>query len=288
MLSGCRHNHPALFTKLSSNSTGVKFSNIITENDSVNILTYYYCYNGGGVGVADFNNDGLQDIFFTGNMVSSKLYLNKGKMQFQDITTSAGLTTHDWIMGVSVVDINNDGWMDIYLNVAGSGHKRIHHNLLFINQGANNGNIAFKQDAAGYGLADSSFCVQSAFFDYDRDGDLDMYLLTNDVDGVEKTFVNPASYPITRGVTTDRLYENVGDSAGHPYYKDISKQAGITEEGYGLGLAINDLNGDGWPDVYAANDFMPNDQLLINQKNKTFKESAAQSMRHQTYNRNGR
>ena len=285
--AACKQNDHALFTRLSSESTGVGFSNVITENDSVNILSYYYCYNGGGVGVADFNNDGLQDIFFTGNMVSSKLYLNKGNMEFEDITASAGLTTHDWIMGVSVVDINNDGWMDIYLNVAGPGGKGgmgKHHNLLFISQGSADGKITFKEDAAGYGLADTSFCVQSAFFDYDRDGDLDMYLLTNDVDGVEKSFVNPASYPITRGKTVDRLYENIGDSAGHPYYKDVSEKAGITEEGYGLGLAIGDLNGDGWPDVYAANDFMPNDQLLINQKNKTFKECAMQSMRHQTYN----
>lgn len=283
-LQGCKERNHVLFKKLSSANTGVSFSNTIIENDSVNILTYYYCYNGGGVGAADFNNDGLQDIFFTGNMVSSKLYLNKGKMQFKDVTTIAGLTTDDWIMGVSAVDINNDGWMDIYLNVAGPGHKRKHHNLLFINQGVKNGDISFKEDASGYGLADSSFCVQSAFFDYDRDGDLDMYLLTNDVDGVEKTFVNPATYPITRGVTVDRLYENVGDSTGHPFYKDVSKQAGITEEGYGLGLAIDDFNGDGWPDVYAANDFMPNDHLLINQKNKTFKECAAQNMRHQSYN----
>ncbi|WP_018615487.1 VCBS repeat-containing protein [Segetibacter koreensis] len=283
LFSACKQSNNRLFEKLSSASTGITFSNIITENDSVNILTYYYCYNGGGVGVADFNNDGLQDVFFTANMVSSKLYLNKGKMQFEDVTTASGLSTHDWIMGVSVVDINNDGWMDIYLNVAGPNRKN-HHNLLFINQHAGNGVITFREEAAGYGLADSSFCVQSAFFDYDRDGDLDMYLLTNDVDGVEKTFVNPASYPITRGVTVDRLYENVGDSLGHPFYKNVSKQAGITEEGYGLGLAIDDLNADGWPDIYAANDFMPNDQLLINQRNKTFRESAAQSMCHQTYN----
>jgi enediyne biosynthesis protein E4 len=284
LISACKESNHALFTKLPSGSTGISFSNTITENDSVNILNYYYCYNGGGVGIADFNNDGLQDVFFTGNMVSSKLYLNKGKMQFEDITIPAGLTTHDWIMGVSVVDINNDGWMDIYLNVAGPDQLHKHHNLLFINQGAKNGNISFKEEAAAYGLADSSFCVQSAFFDYDHDGDLDMYLLTNDADGVEKTFINPATYSITRGKTVDRLYENMGDSDGHPIYKDVSKQAGITKEGYGLGLAIDDLNGDGWPDVYVANDFMPNDQLLINQKNKTFTDYAAQSMRHQTYN----
>ena len=283
-LCTCKNREEVLFTKLSSASTGIKFSNTITENDSINILSYYYCYNGGGVGIGDFNNDGLQDVFFTGNMVSSKLYLNKGKLQFEDVTQAAGVSTSDWIMGVSVVDINNDGWLDIYLNVAGPNNKHTHHNLLFINQGVKNGAVSFREEAAAYGLNDSSFCVQSAFFDYDHDGDLDMYLLTNDVDGVEKTFVNPAAYPITRGRTVDRLYENVGDSAGHPMYKDVSKQAGITEEGYGLGLAIADFNGDGWPDVYAANDFMPNDQLLINQKNKTFKECAAQSMRHQTYN----
>jgi len=284
LLSACRQGDHPLFTSLPSGSTGISFSNTITENDSVNVLSYYYCYNGGGVGIADFNNDSLQDIFFTGNMVSSKLYLNKGQLHFEDITAAAGLTTHDWIMGVSVVDINNDGWMDIYLNVAGPARMGKHHNLLFINQGAAHGQISFKEEAADYGLADTSFCVQSAFFDYDRDGDLDMYLLTNDVDGVEKTFINPAAYPVTRGRTVDHLYENVGDSAGHPIYKDVSAKAGITEEGYGLGLAVDDLNGDGWPDVYVANDFMPNDQLLINQKNKTFKECARQSMRHQTYN----
>lgn len=284
LLTTCKESNRSLFTNLSSGSTGVSFSNTITENDSVNILSYYYCYNGGGVGIADFNNDGLQDIFFTGNMVSSKLYLNKGKMKFEDVTLLAGLTTQDWIMGVSIVDINNDGWNDIYLNVAGPDRMRKHHNLLFINQGAKNGIISFKEESVAYGLADTFFCVQSAFFDYDNDGDLDMYLLINDVDGVDKSFINPATYPVTRGKTVDRLYENVGDSDGHPLYKDVSMQAGITKEGYGLGLAIDDINGDGWPDVYIANDFMPNDQLLINQKDKTFKDCAAQSMRHQTYN----
>ena len=285
LICSCKESNPPLFEKLSSNKTGIHFINTIIENDSVNMLNYYYCYNGGGVGIADFNNDNLPDIFFTGNMLSSKLYLNKGNMQFEDITLSAGLTTHDWIMGVSVVDINNDGFMDIYLNVAGPQFARKHHNLLYINQINVNGSLPrFKEESANYGLDDSSFCVQSAFLDYDRDGDLDMYLLTNDVDRVGKSYIMPASYPTTGGKTIDRFYENVGDTLNHPLFKNVSSKAGIIQEGYGLGLAIGDLNGDGWADVYAANDFMPNDQLLINQKNKTFKDVAAKSMRHQTYN----
>lgn len=279
-LAACDRGGPALFKKLSPDRTGIHFNNTIAENEAVNILSYYYCYNGGGVGITDFNNDGLQDVFFTGNMVSSKLYLNKGNMRFEDITEKAGVATKDWIMGVSVVDINHDGFMDIYLNVAGPGLAAKHHNLLLINQK----NLTFREEAAAYGLDDSSYCVQSAFLDYDRDGDLDMYLLTNDVDNVEKTFIQPATYPVTRGRTADKLYENVGDTLGHPYYRDVSATAGIAQEGYGLGLAVGDLNGDGWPDIYAANDFMPNDQLLINQRNKTFRETARESMPHQTYN----
>jgi hypothetical protein len=276
----CQQNGDKLFNKLSPDDTGIHFANHIFESDTINTFTYYYCYNGGGVGIGDFNNDQLPDIFFTGNMVSSKLYLNKGNMKFEDITVSAGLTTSDWIMGVSVVDINYDGFMDIYLNVAGPRFAKKHHNLLYINQK----NLTFKEQAADYGLNDSTFCVQSAFLDYDRDGDLDMYLLTNDVDEIEKTLIMPSTFGITRGKTADKLYENVGDTLGHPLYKNVSERAGIKQEGYGLGLAVADLNQDGWPDIYASNDFMPNDQLLINQKNKTFKESARESMRHQTYN----
>lgn len=276
-----------LFKKLDADDTGISFSNDIIENDSVNILDYYYCYNGGGVAVGDLNNDDLQDVFFTGNMVSSRLYLNQGTLQFKDITEAAGVSTEDWIMGVSLVDINADGWLDMYLSVAGPGGSNKHRNLLFVNNGVNEqGHPSFTELASVYGLADSSYSVQSIFFDYDLDGDLDMYLMTNNVDFTDKTYIHPKSYPLTGGITADRLYKNVGvpDSLDHPYYVDASEEAGIKYEGYGLGVAVEDLNADGWPDIYVANDFMPNDLMYINQQDGSFEELASKSQRHQSYN----
>ena len=281
-----------LFTSLDARRTGLTFANTITESDSVNVLSYYYCYNGGGVAVGDFNNDNRPDLFFTGNMVSSRLYLNGGDLRFRDVTNAAKLTTSDWVMGVSVVDINSDGWLDLYLNVAGPERTKPAHNRLFINQGLSKaGTPTFAEMADEYGLADESFSVQSAFFDYDRDGDLDMYLMTNQVNGVDKNMVNPAGYAVTRGATNDRLYENRGfsDALGHPIFVDVSARAGIIHEGYGLGLSIADLNDDGWPDVYVANDFMTNDHLYLNQHNgrsgaPVFQEQSARSQRHQSYN----
>lgn len=281
------HHEFQLFEQLPSDDTGISFSNTITENDSVNVLDYYYCYNGGGVAVGDFDNDSLTDVFFSGNMVSSRLYLNQGDFQFQDITESAGLNTSDWITGVSVVDINADGWLDIYLNVAGPTSGSHYPNLLFINQGIQqDGLLRFQEAAQEYGLADPSYSVQSAFFDYDRDGDLDMYLMTNTVNFVDKSYVHDKDYPLTEGLTADKLYQNTGvsDSLGHPFFVDVSEAAGITHEGYGLGLAIDDLNADGWPDVYVANDFMPNDLIYINQGDGSFEDQAGNGQRHQSYN----
>ena len=276
-----------LFVSRSASQTGLTFANTITESDSVNILSYYYCYNGGGVATGDLNNDGRPDLFFGGNMVSSRLYLNQGNLRFSDVTQAAGLTTSAWIMGISIIDINNDGWLDLYLNVAGPPQQTPTRNLLFINKGADKQGVpTFVEMASSYGLANNSFNVQSAFFDYDRDGDLDMYLMTNQVNGVDKNSVIPPNYPVTRGATTDHLYQNQGiiDSLGHPFFVDVSAHAGIVQEGYGLGLAISDLNADGWPDVYVANDFMTNDHLYINQRNGTFRNEATRSQRHQSYN----
>jgi hypothetical protein len=168
------------FELLSPAETGIVFNNLLTESDTLNVLTFEYIYNGGGVGVGDFNNDGLSDLFFAGNMVSCQLYLNKGNFHFDDISTTAGVSTNLWCTGISVVDIDQDGWMDIYVCTANPVMKRSSPNLLFHNKGLNAGGIpVFEEIAAQVGLADQSYSTQAAFLDYDRDGDLDMYLLTN-------------------------------------------------------------------------------------------------------------
>lgn len=287
LVTACQTGEDPLFRRVSTDRSGLVFANTITENDTVNVLDYYYCYNGGGVAAGDFTNDGLTDLFFTGNQVSSRLYVNGGKLNFKDVTEQAGVRTTDWVMGASVVDINNDGWLDLYLCVAGPTRSQPFRNRLFINGGTDGQGVpVFTEQAAAYGLADTPYSVQAAFFDYDRDGDLDMYLMTNEVNTVDKNFVHPSTYAVTRGTTNDRLYQNVGvpDSLGHPYFVDVSARAGISREGYGLGLAIDDLNGDGWPDVYVANDFMTNDHLYINQHDGTFRDGSAASQRHQSYN----
>ncbi|MDB4881702.1 MAG: RNA-binding protein [Gemmatimonadetes bacterium] len=274
---------PPLFELRSAGETGIRFANTITEDDSVyNALDFDYVYNGAGVAVGDFNNDGLQDLFFAGNMVSSRLYLNKGHLKFDDVTEAAGVGTRRWITGSTVVDINQDGRADIYLSVAGPDSTK-RGNLLFVNQGPDaHGVPHFTEQAAKYGIADVGYNTNAVFFDYDHDGDLDLYVLKNALEAYNRNYIRPK---MTRGeaASTDRLYRNEGNGT----FTDVSRAAGITIEGYGLGVAVSDLNRDGWPDVYVANDFLSNDLVWINNHDGTFTDQAAKYMKHTSFNAMG-
>ncbi len=271
------------FTELSAFKTGIDFNNKLEENDSTNFLTNQYIYIGSGVGVADFNQDGLQDIFFAGAQVPSRLYINKGSMKFDDVTEDAGLLNTKWCTGVSIVDINTDGLPDIYVSVTNSRDSVRRKNQLFINKG----NLKFNEEAAAYGLDDAGYATQAAFIDFDRDGDLDMYLMNHTV-----FYDQPNNFiQDTKGnrQATDKFYRNEGVPAGgkHPLFKDISLEAGIRDVAYGLGIVVSDLNFDGWPDIYVANDFISNDLMWINNKQGGFTNMIGASIRHQSYNSMG-
>ncbi|MFP4094658.1 MAG: VCBS repeat-containing protein [Cyclobacteriaceae bacterium] len=276
----------SLFKLLHSDSSGIDFENRLKPDEHFNILEYNYFYNGGGVAIGDLNRDGLPDIFLGGNMESSRLYLNKGNLKFEDITETSGTTTRQWISGVSIVDVNADGWNDIYLCASGFPESEKRKNLLFINQQAGpDGKITFKEMAAAYGLDDDGYSTQATWLDYDRDGDLDMYLLSHFHDKSNPNIPKPKNLKGSPG-SIDRLYENTGIGPdGHPFFRNVGQQAGITHEGYGLGVAIDDFNQDGWPDIYVSNDFIYDDLLYINQQKGpdgkvTFKESAHQYFKH--------
>lgn len=278
---GCRNVHEEpLFKKLTSAQTGVEFENAVTSSDTLNLDNYPLIYNGGGVAIGDINNDGLPDIYLTGNMVSSKLYLNKGNMQFEDITESAGVETDRWATGVSMVDINADGYLDIYVSVAApenSGPEE-RANLLFIN----NGNNTFTEAAGKYGIAGTDFTTHAAFLDYDRDGDPDLYLLNHSPGSFAR--YEPGQEPsISLDQTStsfDQLYRNNGDGS----FTDVTRQAGILrKEGFGLGVAVSDINHDGWPDIYISNDLLPDDVLYINNQDGTFSDKTDEWLRHTSF-----
>ena len=264
-LAGCDFKKP-LFKKIDSATSNINFSNTLTENEEFNVSRFEYVYNGGGVAVGDINNDGLEDVFFTGNTVSSALYINKGMLQFEEITNASGVTTDQWCTGVTMTDINFDGFLDIYVCVSGHTDSLKRRNLLFVNNQDN----TFSEQAAKYGLADGGYSTQAVFFDYDKDGDLDMYLLNHSNGDRDSQTITP----IMRnglGHSTDKLFQREGD-----FFKDVSKKAGITVEGYGLGVGVGDFNNDNWPDLYVANDYIYNDLLYINKKDGTFSEVAKQ------------
>ncbi len=275
----------SLFTLLPSSQTGIVFQNTLTENDTLNILNQANIYNGGGVGIGDFNNDGLPDIYFAGNMVSNKLYLNKGDLKFDDITAIAHTGGEGrWCTGVSVVDINADGWMDIYLAASFSKNPVVRTNLLYINQGLNKDGVpTFKESAAAYGLADTGFSTQGYFFDYDRDGDLDLYLVTNALYDPKTPIRFRPKVKDGSALNADRLYRNNGNNT----FTNVSKQAGILVEGWGHAACISDFNRDGWPDIYVANDFVSNDLLYINNRDGTFSDKLGEYFKHTAWNAMG-
>lgn len=261
-----------LFKLLSSDHTGVNFVNQLDYTEQLNTYTYKNFYSGGGIGLGDFNNDGLIDIFFSGNLVPNKLYLNKGNLQFEDISSSAGVSPEDvWTTGVSIVDINADGWLDIYLCKSGPPGSERRHNELFINDG----DLTFTDRAKEYGLAFEGLSTHAAFFDFDKDGDLDCYLLNNSIRSI-------GGYDLRIGQrkTPDPLGGNklLRNDAGK--FFDVSEEAGIytSEIGFGLGVTIGDLNMDGWSDIYVSNDFFEKDYLYINNRDGTFHEALEEYM----------
>jgi len=265
-----------LFELLNPKQTNIKFENHISETENLNVLAYEYFYNGGGVAVGDINNDGLEDIFFTSNMGENKLYQNMGNLQFKDITKEAGKDLAGrpggWKTGVTMADVNGDGWLDIYVCYSGKVSDDMRRNQLFINQG----NGTFKEEAAAYGLDDKSYSTQAAFFDYDNDGDLDMFLLNHSVKKIDNMEFARYRDDVDE-LAGDKLYENQN---GH--FVDVSKKAGLRQNPltFGLGIAIADINKDGWPDVYVTNDYNEPDYMYINNGNGTFTNMADKSLRY--------
>ena len=255
-----------LFTLLDSSHTNIEFSNALDYDEEFNVYTYRNFYNGGGVALGDINNDGLLDLYLTGNMQANKLYLNQGNFTFKDITQTANVACKGvWSTGASMVDINGDGLLDIYVCKSGKPEGQNRHNELFIN----NGDLTFTERAKEYGLADYGLSVHSAFFDYDRDGDLDMYLLNNSIRSIRGYTLKPGQREVRDSLGGNKLYENIGDK-----FVDVSQKAGIygSNIGFGLGVSIGDINRDGWPDIFVSNDYFERDYFYVNNTDGTFSE----------------
>ena len=277
LAAGCRgKSDRAVFKLLSPEQTGITFANTITTDDSLNFQTFTYVYNGAGLAVGDIDNDGLSDIFFSGNMVSSRLYRNKGHFEFEDITERAGIRTGRWATGATMVDINNDGYLDIYVSVSGPQWSKAEEraNLLFVN----NKDGTFTEQAARYGIADPGFTTHAVFLDYNGDGCLDLFLLNN---SPKDFFRGVASDPTGKAGQAPGNYNQLYRNNCNGTFTNVSKEAGILlDPGYGLGVAVADVNGDGWPDIYVSHDGVPNDVLYINNGNGTFTNKAARLLKH--------
>ena len=277
LAASCQVKKEKLFELLPSKETGVEFSNDLYFTEDENIIEYLYYYNGGGVSVSDINNDGLLDLFFTANQKPNALYLNKGNFQFEEISISAGIAQEsNWSTGVNMADVNGDGYIDIYVCNVGKYKTFEGSNQLFIN----NGDLTFTESSQAYGLDFSGFSTQTSFFDYDQDGDLDMYLLNHSVH-TPRSYRKASTRKESDLLAGDRLYENLLNE-GLTQFRDVTQKSGIfnSTQGFGLGLVTSDINQDGWMDIYVGNDFHENDYLYINQGDGTFKESIEDFISH--------
>jgi hypothetical protein len=272
---GKQQEETKLFEEQLAVKTGIDFENKVVQNGENNVLNYPYYFNGGGVAVGDINNDGLQDIYFSGNVVPNKLYLNKGNFQFEDITEKAGVAASEgWKTGVTMCDVNQDGLLDIYVCRSAMGDSILRKNLLFIN----NGNMTFTEKAESFGVADNSYSTQAAFFDYDKDGDADLFVLNHSLPkyaGFNNMLVNFKNQKGTK--FQSKLYQN-----DNGRFHDVSEKSGIINNvlSFGLGLAVADVNNDGWPDIYISNDFNEEDYLYINNGNGTFRNTIREATGH--------
>ena len=280
-----------VFTRLSPDVTGIDFRNETGENDSFNILTHEYIYNGGGVGIGDFNNDGNPDIFFTGADTENRLYLNQTGWKFKDITAEAGVGGGDrWNNGVTIVDVNQDGFDDIYVCATTREDGKLRANQLFLNDGRGAGVLTFRDVAPEYGIADTSHNTQAAWLDYDRDGDLDLFLLVNEM--VDDQRPNDFSRKVTDGSgrRTDKFYRHDRTPEG-PRFVEVGKNIGITLQGFGLGVSVADFNRDGFPDLYVTNDYLSNDIAYLNvagpNGERRFEDIATEITRHTSYSAMG-
>jgi hypothetical protein len=274
------HSQP-LFTRLTPGHTGINFANTVSYTEAFNPYTFRNFFNGGGVAIGDINNDGLPDLFFCSNQSANKLYLNKGNFQFEDITAMSGIVSEGaWSTGVAMADVNGDGWLDIYVCKSGDITSRNRSNELYINRG----DLSFVPMAKEYGVDNRGLSTHAAFFDYDRDGDLDCYLLNNSFRSVGNYDLIKDERQYADSLGGNKLLRN---DDGH--FSDVTSASGIfsSKIGFGLGVTITDINKDGWQDIYVSNDFFERDYLYINQQDGRFKELAEKYIRELSMNSMG-